>query len=166
MNKEDRRKEAASAEDKVIDAIRRSLPNKLVVRTHEKYSEVDGFTVNSDTHTVESVFEVKCRNLSMPDLMGKFKCSITIASNKLNSMQKLSEQMKIPSILYTYTMMDGCLFALQVTDKKGIWSCRRVESAEKEVPATVGGEPVVRSMSDISMAGCTIISVNGWTGAI
>lgn len=166
MTKEDRRREASHAEDKVIETIRKVWPHHYIARTSERYSEVDGIAITRETNQIESVFEVKCRNLSMIDLMGKFKCSITIASSKLNSMQRLSEQLKVPSVLYTYTMMDGCLFGMQITDRNGVWVCKRLESSEKMVPSVVGGDLIKRDMSNLSMENGVLLSANGWTGVI
>lgn len=162
---DNRRTAAQQAEDRVIETLRKLYPQHIIGRT-TRYGEVDAIIVNIHTGQLEELIEVKCRNLSMRKIICDHDGSVMINASKLNSMQTLSEKLKLPSVLYVSTLEDGVLLRMPVTDTEGRWCFDKREVLEQSVPATIGGEKVTRRMVLMGIDGCTVLQTRGWTGTV
>lgn len=148
-----RRKASRQAEEIVINLLSDyySFSGLSVARCESKFSRVDGIVLDEETLHVRELIEIKCRNYSRFDMFSKYKGEVAVDCHKLNSMQQLSDMLQIPSVLYVYTMKDGAVYRIPITNRKGGWMVPDIKAVPMVVPRNVGGDRVERRVAMITV---------------
>lgn len=159
-----RREEAAKAEVRIDKLLARYYPEYIISKTPSRYSRVDGFLLDRDTHAPKIIYETKARNQSLSDLVGD-DYSFSIDTAKLLAMQHLSDLLRIEGVIFTYLLGDGVLLRTPVTSRSGGWSCQK-KTEEVLAPCNLGGEMIMKSMSTVKLDNSQILITGGSTGSV
>ena len=138
-----------------VRVILRNSPGCSWVDSSGGYARVDGLLV-SNRGELLALYEIKCRNVSVADLFGKFDAELMVDAGKLNSMQSISRMMCARSYLVSYLTPNGVVLQTQITNDSGELVCQnRIESTT--APAGMGRGLVEKEAAYIRLDGTTKI---------
>ena len=135
-----------------VRVILRNSPGCSWVDSSGGYARVDGLLVNNRGELL-ALYEIKCRNVSVTDLFGKFDAELMVDAGKLNSMQSISRMMCARSYLVSYLTPAGVVLQTQITNDSGELVCptpgapRDHGSFPKARPAQLEGRRIYRRES-------------------
>tara|TARA_R100000781_G_scaffold2704_3_gene4255 strand:+ start:2818 stop:3300 length:483 start_codon:yes stop_codon:yes gene_type:complete len=103
--------------DKIREHIcKKHKNNSFIYETDkDKPSKVDGFIVKDNV--LSGIFESKCRNMGLMDLMEYGSWLITM--DKIMDGKKLSEMLCVPFIGFLYLIKDDIIMYWKITDNNG-----------------------------------------------
>jgi len=160
-----RREAADAAESYVVDSINTHWREVNTLSIGNMYSRVDGLLLERRSNRVMGVYEIKCRNISFSDVVGKYDCELVIDKHKLESLQSVAIALRCPSYLFTYMMGDGVIYRSPITDEYGNWMC--VKRQETTVaPLTLGGSAGAKEVFQLMLDGGTVLGTHKQTGKI
>jgi hypothetical protein len=160
----DREKKAKEYEGHVIQLVRAkdrcawsSPPNQ--------YANIDGITYDSVTHEMISAYEIKCRNLSLPQLLLDYGGELIVDASKVEVLQSISRSLRIPSYLLCYCLKDGVVLKSKITNDSGLFVCDKKDTT-REISAGMDKPTTTKKVSHIKLDGTIILSTKEPQGTV
>ena len=122
-----------------------------------QYANIDGLTTLSGV--VTAAYEIKCRNLSLPQVVVDYQCELMVDTSKIEALSKISTVLKVASFLVTYFLMDGVVISTPITDARGIVICTP-RNQDRKVSAGMDKGNTVKEVAHIKLDGSEIISTS------
>jgi hypothetical protein len=156
----DKRKQMEAAAREVVKVILRSSPNcGWLDAGSSSYSRIDGmlFTGNLSNRQLVALIEIKCRNISIAELFGKYNSELMVDASKVDALKAVSTMLCAPSYLVCYLLKSGTVLKTEIANDKGALVCeKRNEIAA--APSQIGGPVVEKEVSYIKLDGTIILS--------
>jgi len=122
-----------------------------------QYANIDGLTALRGVIT--AAYEIKCRNLSFPQVIVDYQCELMVDASKIEALSKVSTVLKVPSFITTYFLLDGVVINTPITDDRGIVICT-TRNQERNISAGMDKGNTTREVSHIKLDGSRIISTS------
>ena len=108
---------------------------------------------------ITAAYEIKCRNLSFPQIIVDYQCELMIDHSKIEALSKVSAVLKVPSFVTTYFLVDGVVVSTPITDDRGIVICI-TRKQDRKVSAGMDKGSTMREVAHIKLDGSRIISTS------
>ena len=122
---------------------------RFIETPKDKPAAVDG--VFMKTGEINSVVEVKARNLTRSKLRERFEDKWLITHDKLEAGKALSYMLRVPFIGILYLLPEKRLLTLAITNDKGEWALN-FESKETTTQKCINGGEAVRLNAFLPLA--------------
>ena len=142
----DKGQKSLEYEREMLERIRHSMCEKhkedsYIIETDKNMdAKVDGIIVKNNR--VSGIFESKCRNLSLMQLVDFGSWLITL--DKIMDGKQLSEMLRVPYIGFLYLIKDKIIMYWKITDKYGDFSFD-FEVKKTRTQKTINGGTVYRA---------------------
>ena len=140
--------ESLAHEQEMLEIIRRHAPTFEFQQTPKEYAaDVDGVVTKSNQ--LVAVFESKCRNMSMSDLLG-YGNEWLLTYEKLVKGASIARAFQIPFVGYLFLIPDKTVLSTVICNKNGDLIPKiRIERTETQ--KTINGGSVTRTNAYVSM---------------
>ena len=130
-----------------------------------RYANIDGITYIASSGVITAAYEIKCRNLSFPQLIIDYNSELIMDTAKVEALAKVSSVLKVPSYLLYYFLTDGVVIRTPITNDEGVAVCHKKDTT-REISAGMDKANTVRKVSHIKLDGSLILSTEEPKGSI